>query len=80
MAQNGGEQERGDVVKIELIGGPRCGEVRDVVYADPTVVFGEGAARSVYRRRDRPMTPDTGVVYVSGESGRKYDYAYPGGA
>lgn len=61
-------------MKIELVGGPRCGEVVDVRYIDHEI---EGFAR--YRRRDRgwALSGPKGGCY--GEKGfRMYDYVKPG--
>lgn len=58
-------------MRVELVGGPRCGEIVELRYMEPDAVPG-------YVRRDRPFT-------LSGENGgcygkighRMYDYVKP---
>lgn len=59
-------------MKIELVGGPLCGQTMEVKYLDPLVNMGEHGS---YARREKPWTlsPEFGALY--GRAGhRMYDH------
>jgi hypothetical protein len=62
-------------MKIELVGGPECGNVREVKYLDSWLLL-DGVK---YARRDRPMTlaDNHGACY--GERGYRFYDAVKGG-
>lgn len=75
-------------MKIELVGGPRCGDVVEVEYLNaavkffgrewPTEVLGERLFEVlVYQRRDRPFTLDQRHEdFYSSAGHRLYDHVY----
>jgi len=67
-------------MKIELVGGPRCGDVVDVKYLDFNVVVAvPGDVPAKYVRRDRPWLASGPKGGCYGEKGaRFYDHAKAG--
>lgn len=63
-------------MKIELVGGPKCGEVIAVRYLEPLVALKDWEGRAVtYCRRNRSYaaTSPAGAAYGAGGH-RMYDY------
>lgn len=59
-------------MKIELVGGPRCGELLDVTYIDHEVPKAPG-----YRRRDRELMSSAAHDTYGKSGARKYDWQRP---
>ncbi len=59
-------------MKIELVGGPLCGQIVDVKYLNGELdIWGAGR----YRRRDKPFALSTPGLAVYGQKGhRMYDH------
>jgi hypothetical protein len=69
--ENAEERKAGGVVKIELVGGPECGNVVSVKFLEPLVQV-KGVT---YARRDRPFTLSDKHGALYGEKGaRMYDH------
>ena len=68
MAQSGDGEERGGAVKIELVGGPECGTVREVGYIRAELLV----SGVTYARRDTPwmLSGKHGALY--GERGYRF--------
>lgn len=66
-------------MRIELVGGPRCGDIVAVKYVNAAIVVSlpGGGAPATYRRRDRSMDLTGGTHACYGTAGhRMYDFQH----